>query len=89
MSDKIIPLAKPKPVITADRRPVDMSIVDDMTLLVIFVDAINEMKERIHYMKDMRVSDANSAPGQKYDMLTIMRRMQQQLNYITIACGRG
>ena len=86
MSDNIVKFTKPAPRITNERRPIDMSIVDDMTLLIMFVDVINEMKERSHRVKDMHVSDAS---GRTWSMPAIMRRMQQQINYIIIACGRG
>jgi hypothetical protein len=89
VTDKIIPLAKPRPKITADRRPIDLSLVDDLTLLVVFVDAINEVKDRIHTMNDMQVADANSDPNVRFTMAGVVKRMQQQMTYIAIACGGG
>lgn len=86
MTDKIMPFTKPAPSITHERRPIDMSIVDDMTLIIIMVDSITEMRSRVHSIKHLTIKDSD---GRTWAMSALMRLVQQYLSYIIIACGRG
>lgn len=85
MQNKVTSFPKPRPPITNEKRPVDMSLLDDITLIILLCDVAYEVKARCHGMRGLSVSDHTH---RLWSMPAVMRNITQVINYISIAVGK-